>query len=120
MSITGSCHCGTVRVTIPRAPKQLTNCNCSLCRRIGGLWCYYLVDEVKIDAPPDAMESYIWGDRTLRTVRCRHCGSVTHWSPLERKDDSKMGVNARIFTPEAIGDVKIRLFDGADTWRFID
>jgi hypothetical protein len=28
-----------------------------------------------------------------------------------------MGVNVRNFEPEVIGDVRIRLLDGADTWK---
>ena len=28
-----------------------------------------------------------------------------------------MGVNIRNFEPEAIGNVRIRLLDGADTWK---
>ena len=39
--IEGSCHCGAVRLTLPEAPAELGSCNCSMCRRIGGLWGYY-------------------------------------------------------------------------------
>lgn len=120
MKLSATCHCGAVRVTVPHRPEQLTNCNCSLCRRLGGLWAYYPVREVEIDDLHGATDEYIWGDRTLRTVRCRRCGCVTHWSPLTVKEDSKMGVNMRNFTPEQVGDAKIRLFDGADTWRYVD
>ena len=118
--LTGSCHCGAVRIGVPHAPEQLTNCNCSLCRRIGALWAYYPVTEVRIDAVPDATEAYIWGDRSLRTMRCRHCGIVTHWSPLAPAPDAKLGVNTHVFAAADIGTPRIRLFDGADTWRFID
>ena len=31
--ISGTCHCGAVRVEIPRKPQSVTNCNCSICRR---------------------------------------------------------------------------------------
>jgi hypothetical protein len=31
-----------------------------------------------------------------------------------------MGVNARAFDPHDIGNPRIRLFDGATTWRYID
>jgi hypothetical protein len=33
-----SCHCGAVLLEIARKPRQLTECNCSICRRYGGLW----------------------------------------------------------------------------------
>ena len=31
----GSCHCGAVRLRLPSTPEVATDCNCSLCRRIG-------------------------------------------------------------------------------------
>ena len=37
--LTATCHCGAVRVDVPRRPRSLTNCNCSVCRRYGTLWC---------------------------------------------------------------------------------
>lgn len=33
-------HRGVICVEVPRKPRQLTNCNCSICRRYGTLWAY--------------------------------------------------------------------------------
>jgi hypothetical protein len=117
--LVGSCHCGAVKISVPRRPRRVTNCNCSICRRLGALWAYYPVESVHVDAPPKATEHYIWGDRTLRTVRCATCGCVTHWSPLASAPGGKMAVNARIFEPDQLGAPRIRLFDGATTWRYV-
>src|SRR5213076_3385565 len=70
----GSCHCGAVRMTLPSTPEVATSCNCSLCRRIGGRWVYFEFGTVKIEGHPQATAEYVWGDRTLRTIRCRTCG----------------------------------------------
>jgi hypothetical protein len=118
--LSASCHCGAVQFSVPRRPKTLTNCNCSICRRIGGLWAYYKVSEVKVAGHPENTSEYIWGDKTLRIVRCKACGVTTRWEPLVVNPDSKMGVNARNFAPEALGQVRVRPFDGADTWKFLD
>ena len=118
--LTATCHCGAVRVEVPSPPQALTDCNCSICRRIGGLWAYYEVDRVQVTGHPEHTDGYVWGDKTLRTVRCSHCGCVTHWEPLESKPGAKMGVNARNFEPEVIAGVRVRRFDGADTWTFLD
>ena len=117
LALTGRCHCGAVSVTIPRPPTEVTNCNCSLCRRVGGLWAYYLCSEVKITGDPKHTDSYVQGDRTLRTVRCKTCGCVTHWSPLDPTTYPRMGVNMRMFDPAEAGDFRIRLLDGADSWQ---
>lgn len=36
-----SCHCGAVGFEIETAPTEVTECNCSICRRYGVLWAYY-------------------------------------------------------------------------------
>src|SRR3546814_8445410 len=74
---------GAVLLTLPAAPEKATSCNCSLCRRSGGIWAYYEFGTVSVQGHPGNTEDYIWGDRTLRNVRCKTCGIVTHWEPLE-------------------------------------
>jgi hypothetical protein len=46
--LTATCHSGAVRLEIPRKPRQLTSCNCSICRRYGTLWAYYKFHDVTI------------------------------------------------------------------------
>jgi hypothetical protein len=114
--LTGSCHCGAVRIEVPRRPRSLTSCNCSICRRYGALWAYYKASGVKIRGPID---HYVWGDRTLGFGRCRTCGCVTHWESIKPMDSGKMGVNARNFDPQALEGIPIRLLDGAASWKVI-
>ena len=45
----GACHCGAVRFTIPAAPESVTDCNCSICRRLGTLWAYYSPTQVMLN-----------------------------------------------------------------------
>jgi hypothetical protein len=115
-----TCHCGAIRVEVPEPPQAVTNCNCSICRRYGALWAYYKVGTVRVLGHPENTAEYVWGDKTLKTVRCRNCGCVTHWEPLQPTPDSELGVNARNFDPSVLGSVRIRRFDGADTWTYLD
>jgi len=116
----GSCHCGAVQLTLPSTPEVATKCNCSLCRRIGGPWVYFGWGSVKIEARPEATVAYVQGDRTLRTIHCRICGCVTHWEPIDPKPGARHGINLGNFDPALIDSVRVRRFDGADTWTFID
>ena len=97
--LAATCHCGAVRVEVPRKPRRLTDCNCSICRRYGTLWAYYKASEVRVTSAPGATSDYCWGDKSLRFVRCGTCGCVTHWEPVRPEEGSKMGVNARNFDP---------------------
>ncbi len=119
-NLSGSCHCGKVQLQLPGAPDTGLVCNCSICRRLGALWVYYGYGEVKITGYPEHTESYVWGDKTLETVRCRHCGCVTHWYPLQPQAGQRHGVNLRNFDLALQVSLKIRHFDGAETWTYLD
>jgi hypothetical protein len=119
-SLQGTCHCGAVRLTLPSPPEKATRCNCSICRRLGALWVYYEFGTVRIEGHPQNTEEYIQGDRTLRTVRCKTCGCITHWEPLTPQPGAKHGVNLNNFEPGLQELVRVRRLDGADTWTFLD
>ena len=46
--LTATCHCGALRIEVPRKPSSLTSCNCSICRRYGTLWAYYKASTVRV------------------------------------------------------------------------
>ena len=113
MPITATCHCGQVQVTVPRRPRSLTDCNCSICRRSGALWAYYKASTVTTEAKRGATEAYSWGRKALRFVRCKSCGCLMWWERVKPDPERKMGVNARNFAPVATRAARIRAFDGA-------
>ena len=118
--IEGSCHCGAVRIEIPRKPRTLTDCNCSLCRRYATLWAYYKAKDVRVRGARGSLSAYMWGERSLRIVRCRTCGCVTHWQAARNPAAARMGVNLRNFAPDLVKSVRIRHLDGASTWKWLD
>jgi hypothetical protein len=119
--IKSSCHCGAVELEIDgEIPATLTSCNCSFCRRSGALMAYYSPKQVKVLAKPGSTSEYIWGDKCLAQVRCNTCGCLSHWRSLDPKQTDKMGINARLFTNVEFHKIRIRNFDGADTWKFLD
>jgi len=120
VSLEGSCHCGAVTLTLPSMPETATECNCSICRRIRGRWAYYPFGTVSIKGHPENTTDYVSGDKTLRTIRCKICGCSTHWEPIDGELGARHGVNLNNFDPRLLESVKVRHFDGADTWTFID
>ena len=119
-SLHGACHCGAVRLTLPSMPETATRCNCSLCRRVGAVWAYFEFGTVAIEGHPERTVDYVQGDRTLRTIRCSTCGVVTHWEPLPPEPGARHGVNLNNFDPKRVESVRVRRFDGADSWSFLD
>ena len=66
--LSGTCHCGAVRIEIPSQPEALTLCNCSVCRRYGGLWAYFDVGTVTVTGHPETLR-YTSGE-IRRCVTC--------------------------------------------------
>jgi hypothetical protein len=118
--IRGSCHCGAVRFELAEHRDFLTDCNCSICRRYAALWLHCQKPEVKFECAPDATLAYEWGDHLLAFHSCRTCGCTTHWSSTQDADPDTMAVNCRLAEPEDIADMRVRRFDGANTWQYLD
>ncbi len=118
MTITGACHCGAVAYEYRHTPRWTTSCNCSICRRLGALWIYALIDRITVTGPTRA---YAYGEKSLAFHSCVTCGCTTHWENLSPEtEDARMAVNLRLAAPDVIAGVRVRHFDGADTWAFLD
>jgi hypothetical protein len=118
MTAQGSCHCGAVTIAVAHPPTELTSCNCSICRRLGTLWAYYAPAEVQITG---ATATYAWGEKSIDFHHCATCGSTTHWSPRAGRAPGRMGINARLLSPEVVAAARIRRLDGAsDEWKYLD
>ena len=110
--IDASCHCGAVRFTVETAPDEVTDCNCSICRRYGALWAYYQAPQVRFEPANGPTDVYLWGRRQLGFHRCRACGCLTHWAAVDRRYE-RMGVNARLMPPQVLAAAPVVCFDGA-------
>ena len=96
----------------------MTECNCSICRRLGARWAYYRPDEVEVICEPGDTAIYLWNDRCIEFHHCTTCGCTTHYEGIGEKP--RRVVNARLMAPEDISGVRIRRFDGAESWTYVD
>ncbi len=113
--IEATCHCGAVHITLETAPAEVTDCNCSICRRYGALWAYDSPRRVQVTPPEGATDIYVRGERLIEFHRCKTCGCVTHWTAVDTSID-RMGVNVRLMPPEVLAAARVKHLDGADTW----
>ena len=117
--VESSCHCGAIRIEVEAAPETVTDCNCSICRRYGVLWAYYPLKQVRIVSGSGATDIYMWDDRSIEFHRCKTCGCVTHWAPVDPAVD-RMGVNARLMDLAVVAAARVRKLDGAGTEKYVD
>ncbi|KAK4545238.1 hypothetical protein LTR36_003418 [Oleoguttula mirabilis] len=104
-TLTVSCHCNALRLSVPRLPEYLNLCQCSICRNYGASWAYYDTHEITVLSPTPAASQdqrsagldaegtrkYVWGDKNLAFTFCETCGCIVYWWPLDGSDG--VGVN---------------------------
>ncbi|AQS40313.1 hypothetical protein Sps_05244 [Shewanella psychrophila] len=122
-----SCHCGNVKITVAHSPEALTSCNCSTCNRYGSLWGYYTPNQVQLSFITDiagtsvpATKAYRWGEEYIEFHHCQSCGCLTHYVTTDKVPDAKYGINFRMAPITKMKDIKVRHFDGADSWKYLD
>lgn len=118
-----SCHCGNISIEASRVPETLTSCNCSICRRYAVVWAYFKTAEVTIKIKREQPRAYFWGDEMINFMHCSNCGCVTHYTGRGQGDVDGMdrvAINTRMSPIEQVADIRVRHFDGADTWAYLD
>lgn len=110
-TVTSSCHCKAVRLTFPKPRDALNDCLCSTCQRYGTLWAYYHPKEVKIEGEPT--DFYIWGEKRIEFHRCKKCGCVTHWAPVD-ENASEMGINCRMLEWQDLENYEVKKTPGPE------
>ena len=99
----GSCHCGRIAFTLEGAINgPVIDCNCSLCRRRGGLLAFLPRRALHLSTPEADMATYTFNTHAIRHHFCPACGIA----PFGEGVDPKTG--------EATAAVNVRCLDGVD------
>lgn len=120
VTLRGACLCGAVTWTFVGMPEDATACNCTACRRYGGLWIYdYEGERVSYAGPTTAFVRRDLEQPYLENRFCSTCGNLVCWRGLEPEADGRrrMAVNLRLAEPEAVAHLPIRPFDGLHTFE---
>lgn len=106
----GSCHCGAIAFTVEGDFTEAVDCNCSLCRRRGGLLAAVARDALTLRTPESGLGTYQFHKHAIHHHFCRNCGVA----PFSEGVDGKMAmVNLRCVPDVDLGALKVVQFDGA-------
>ena len=109
--VKSTCHCDAVTIQTPGRPREINECQCTICRRYAAAWAYYDPKEIRISVTGSSpTKKYVWGDRDLEFHFCSVCGCVTHWKSIQ--ESCKMGVNTRMMDPDEVKTVSRRISYG--------
>ncbi|MBI3285395.1 MAG: GFA family protein [Burkholderiales bacterium] len=108
----GSCHCGAVRFEIETDFPELTQCDCSICRRKNALMVKVHEAQFTLLAGAESLSEYQFHSQTARHYFCKTCGIY----PFHRKrvTPDNYGINVYClhdFEPDGI---PVRLAAGAN------
>ncbi len=112
-AIVARCHCGQVSIDLPHRPDEVTQCNCTLCRKTGFQGIYYRPEEVVVHGSVDPYVRTDLDEGCLTNWHCSRCGCATHWTGLGEHAAGRMGVNARLLDVALLDGLPVKQVDGA-------
>ena len=74
MSHQGSCHCGKISFSVRGEIDSLTECNCSLCSKRGGLLWFVGREQLQLKSPEGELPTYRFNTRKIAHHFCDVCG----------------------------------------------
>lgn len=115
----GGCHCGRVRFEVD-APAELevTECNCSICRRSGFLHLIVPKERFRLLQGEDALSCYTFNTGTARHLFCSTCGIKSFYVPRSHPDG--FSVNVRCLDPGTVRGTRVASFDGENWEAHVD
>jgi hypothetical protein len=113
MTYQGSCHCGRIGYEVTGEIGQALDCNCSFCRRRGGLLWFVPKDDFKLTTPTAQVATYTFNTHRLQHHFCANCGIAPYSEGTGPDGKAMVAVNLRCLPGVDLGTLKIVPFDGA-------
>jgi hypothetical protein len=109
----GSCHCGTVRFLFDVDATAGTQCNCSICQKIGTTNAMGKPADLKVLAGEDQLGAYEWGHKVGKRYFCRSCGVQCFGKGhLAEMGGDYVSVPLNVLDDVDLSEVKVTHWDG--------
>lgn len=115
MKYQGSCHCGGIAFELEaEAITEAIDCNCSMCRRRGGLLAFFPRAALTLTTPEPALGTYAFNRKQIQHHFCPTCGIA----PFSEGEDPRSGaaiaaVNLRCLPELDLATLAVKQVDGA-------
>ena len=110
---TGSCHCGRVRFeVIAPAKLQVSECNCSMCSKVGYLHLVVPAERFRLLSGSEALTKYSFNTHTANHLFCSVCGIKSFYVPRSHPDG--FSINARCLDPGTVDEIIATQINGRE------
>jgi hypothetical protein len=113
MTYQGSCHCGRIGFEATGEIGQVLDCNCSFCRRRGGLLWFVPAADFKLLTPKANVATYTFNRHKLQHHFCATCGIAPYSEGTGPDGKAMVAVNVRCLSDVDLASLKVVPFDGA-------
>ncbi|NMP16744.1 GFA family protein [Thalassotalea sp. Y01] len=114
-TLTGGCHCQTVRFEIEvEEQPYLTDCNCSMCTKTGFIHLIIPKQQFNLLSGEHDLQLYRFNSKVAKHYFCKHCGVESFYIPRSNPDG--YSVNARCLDTDDWQNWPIDKFDGQN-WQ---
>ncbi|HTA66071.1 MAG TPA: GFA family protein [Xanthomonadaceae bacterium] len=107
----GSCHCGRIAFDVEGTIGQVVDCNCSLCRRRGGLLWFVPRGALRLVSPENSLWTYTFNSHVLQHHFCANCG-IAPFSEGEKKGEKMAAINVRCLDDVDLSKLNVVEYDG--------
>lgn len=109
----GSCHCGKVRFAFTSKVEGAMSCNCSICRRTGGLLTFVPKESFELLSGEGDTKDYQFGKQRIHHLFCTTCGVRSFGRGTGPDGKEMVAINLRCVPDVDLAKLKIKEFDGA-------
>lgn len=114
MTHAGSCHCGRIAFELEGEVDKAMDCNCSMCRRRGGLLAFFPREALRLSTPEADMATYTFNRHALRHHFCPSCGVAPFSEGVDPRNGAKtVAVNVRCLPDVDLDRLQVTKVDGA-------
>ena len=111
MNYQGSCHCGHIAFEVEGELKEIADCNCSICTRLGHLLWFVPRSALRLKTPESNMVPYTFGTATIKHYFCPKCG-VHPFGEGSHDGHAMAAVNVRCLEGVDFSALPVKHYDG--------
>lgn len=110
----GGCHCGAIAFELDAEITEGYDCNCSMCRKRGGLLAFFPREALALKTPEANLGTYLFNKHHIEHHFCPTCGIAPFSEGVDPRSGAKTAaVNLRCLPGLDLSTVKVVPVDGA-------